>query len=88
MSPLQVWLTGLVRRSEVSQRDLAMKSGMSEKHVSQMLNGRVEGSVSAWSKLLVAADALRIEATGPVNATPDLHLVGALIPPAGEVRDA
>lgn len=61
MSPLHVWLVGAVKGSGRLQVDLARETGMSEKHVSEMLTGAAEGSLTAWSALLVAAGVLGIE---------------------------
>ena len=52
---LQQLLAGLVRDSGVPQAELARRVGFSEKHVSQMLTGRVEGTLTAWQVLLDAA---------------------------------
>lgn len=40
----------------MSQRALAEEVGISQKHLSQMLNGRAKGSLSLWSRLLGALD--------------------------------
>lgn len=39
-----------------SQADLAYAAGVSTKHLSQMLNGRVEGTLSTWQHLLDVVD--------------------------------
>lgn len=45
-----------------SQVLIARDSGMSEKHVSQMLTGKVDGSLKAWQRMLDAAGlAVRVE---------------------------
>jgi transcriptional regulator with XRE-family HTH domain len=41
----------------IRQRDLAMVVGISEKHLSQMLTGRSQGSLAMWDKLLEALEA-------------------------------
>lgn len=56
MSPLQEWLINCIRQKKVRQVHLAELSGLSEKHISQMLTGRVGGSLDAWSILLAATD--------------------------------
>jgi ribosome-binding protein aMBF1 (putative translation factor) len=38
-----------------SQRDLAHAAGLSEKHVSQVLNGRASAAVDTWDRLLELA---------------------------------
>lgn len=49
----------------LTQVELARATGMSTKHVSQMMTGRVDGSLKAWQALIDAADLrlmVRIEA--------------------------
>ena len=55
---VQEELIARVRESGFLQKDLAAVSGMSEKHVSQMLTGKVMGSLEAWQKLLRASTEL------------------------------
>lgn len=40
-----------MKKAHVRQRDLALAVGISEKHLSQMLTGRVQGSLAMWDKL-------------------------------------
>jgi hypothetical protein len=42
-----------LRESQGTQSWLAWKVGISEKHLSQMLTGRAEGSLPMWEALLV-----------------------------------
>jgi transcriptional regulator with XRE-family HTH domain len=53
---LQEQLTKAVRQGLIergwSQAELARRAGISEKHLSQMLKGRTEGSLSMWDQLL------------------------------------
>jgi transcriptional regulator with XRE-family HTH domain len=39
-----------------TQKQLAAKVGISEKHLSQMLNGRVMGTLVIWDRLLILVD--------------------------------
>jgi len=55
MTPLQARLCDLVRAAGKEQVLLARDSGLSTKHVNQMILGRCEGSISAWQALLDAA---------------------------------
>jgi hypothetical protein len=52
---LQTFLQDLVRASGVPQCDLAHRVGLTEKHVSEMMNGWSQGKLSAWQALLDAA---------------------------------
>lgn len=52
---LHAFLVDLVDSAGRSQVSIARHAGFSEKHVSQMLTGKVDGSLTAWGKLLVAA---------------------------------
>ncbi len=58
MTKLQTHLAGLVRvgmhKQKMSQKALARRVSMTDKHVSQMLSGRVQGTLEAWQKLLDA----------------------------------
>ena len=54
--PLQTFLQDLVRASGVPQCDLARRAGLTEKHVSEMMNGWSQGKLSAWQALLDAAE--------------------------------
>lgn len=51
-------LRGLVRERLVandwSQNELARATGVSPKHLSQLLNGRAVGSIEVWNRLLTA----------------------------------
>jgi len=40
-----------MKEAHVRQRDLALAVGISEKHLSQMLTGRTQGSLAMWDKL-------------------------------------
>lgn len=53
---LVVALRNRLDETGVSQADLAFRAGVSEKHLSQMLNRRVGGSVDTWDRLFVALD--------------------------------
>ena len=43
-----------MERRGLSQRDTAKLVGISEKHLSQMLNGRVEATLSTWQDIFNA----------------------------------
>lgn len=55
---LRAWLIDTVdegmRRKNWTQARLAAEAGITQKHISQLLNGKVNGSVGVWSRLLVA----------------------------------
>lgn len=53
--PLQTFLQNLIRASGVPQKDLAQRAGLTEKHVSEMMNGWSQGKLSAWQALLDGA---------------------------------
>lgn len=40
--------------TKVRQRDLALALGLSEKHISQMLTGRAQGTLETWDRLFGA----------------------------------
>lgn len=53
------------------QRVTARRAGLSEKHVSQMLTGKVDGSLAAWQRMLDAAGlAVRVEIVGAEGKEP------------------
>lgn len=52
---LQAFLQELIRASGVPQNELARRTGLTEKHVSEMMNGWSQGKLSAWQALLDAA---------------------------------
>lgn len=54
MCPIQQMLVSLIRSSGVTQASLAAATGISEKHMSYLMTGRAEGSLSLWSALLEA----------------------------------
>lgn len=55
MTPLQGILVAAVKASGLPQDVLARGSGLSQQHISKMLLGQTEGSLSAWQSLLDAA---------------------------------
>ena len=55
MTDLQSFLSALVRHTRVPQVQIAAVAGISGKHLSQMLNGRVEGTLSMWQSVFDAA---------------------------------
>lgn len=55
VTELQHFLAGLVRSNRIPQTEIASAVGISEKHLSQMLNGRVEGTLTMWQAVLDAA---------------------------------
>lgn len=54
MTEIQEFLAGLVRSAGMTQRELAQTVGITESYLSRMLNGRVEGTLSTWQRLLDA----------------------------------
>ncbi len=56
MTTIQRFLIDLVRgglrRHKWTQKQLAQKAQVSEQHLSQMLTGKVEGTLSTWQKLI------------------------------------
>lgn len=52
---LHATLSDLVDEAGHTQAFLARRAGYSEKHVSQMLTGKVDGTLTAWSRLIAAA---------------------------------
>jgi transcriptional regulator with XRE-family HTH domain len=57
VSRLQHVLTAYVKGHGVAQTVLARRSGLTEKHVSQMLSGRAAGTMGSWDALIEAAEA-------------------------------
>lgn len=55
MTDLQAMLSTLVRHTQIPQVQIAGKAGLSEKHLSQMLTGNVEGTLTMWQAVLDAA---------------------------------
>lgn len=55
MTKLQSLLSALVRDTQIRQIAIASRAGLSVKHLSQMLNGRVEGTLTMWQAVLDAA---------------------------------
>jgi predicted transcriptional regulator len=51
---LQQELIAQVKASALLQVDLARRTGYSQKHISQVLNGRVEGTLTMWQSLIDA----------------------------------
>lgn len=45
-----------MRARGMTQADLARRAGLTQKHLSQMLTGRVDGALAAWQRLLDATD--------------------------------
>lgn len=75
MSELQGWLVewvdwGLAER-DITQRQLASEAGISQKHLSEIMNGWQSGSLELWDRLL-ALGGVRDQALGhpsvPVGA--------------------
>ena len=55
-TPIQKTLTDAVRSAYLTHTELARRSGIGRPYVSEVLNGRVRGSMTTWQKLLDAAD--------------------------------
>lgn len=66
-SDLQAWLAATIRvalrNDGLSQADLAVTVSITEKHLSRMLNGRQEGSLTMWDRLLKAAKCWPLDVT-------------------------
>jgi transcriptional regulator with XRE-family HTH domain len=63
MTELQALLVHLVRSTGIRQRTICGRVGITEKHLSEMLNGRTEGTLKTWQAVLDAAGvSLRIGA--------------------------
>ena len=55
MTTLQKFLRDLVLDTGVAQNELARRTGLTEKHISEMMNGWSQGKLTAWQALLDAA---------------------------------
>lgn len=53
---LQKELIAQIKASALLQVDIARRTGYSQKHISQALNGRVEGTLSMWQAMLDAVN--------------------------------
>jgi transcriptional regulator with XRE-family HTH domain len=64
MTQLQRWLAAQVKAGladlDMSQAQLARETGMSEKHLSQLLNGHAVGSLLVWNNLLLYVGMLNV----------------------------
>lgn len=60
-----------LRTLGLPQAWLAERAGYSEKHVSQMLTGRVEGSLLAWEALLRTVERWPLGKTTPARVQPE-----------------
>lgn len=54
MTQLQRELIAQVKSSALLQVDLSRRTGYSQKHLSQVLNGHVEGTLTLWQSLIDA----------------------------------
>lgn len=54
MTQLHKTLSEAVRSSEMTYQDMADATGMARSTISEMVNGRVRGSLESWQKLLDA----------------------------------
>lgn len=54
MTNLQTFLVATVRQAGIAQITLAQEVGITEKHMSQLMNGHASGSIEIWDKLLAA----------------------------------
>ena len=52
VTDLQRWLTDRVRESPMNQREIAEAVGITQKHLSQLMTGRQEGSLTMWQRIL------------------------------------
>lgn len=56
MTPLQSVLSEAVRTSPLTYKQIAVVTGMKPGTISEMINGRVNGSIKSWQKLLDATE--------------------------------
>lgn len=52
MTPLQKVLSEAVRSSPLSYQQMSLATGLNRSTISEMINGRVNGSMRSWQKLL------------------------------------
>jgi DNA-binding XRE family transcriptional regulator len=52
VTDLQRWLTDRVRESPMNQREIAQAVGITEKHMSQLMQGHAMGSLRLWQDIL------------------------------------
>lgn len=82
---LQSWLRHRVHDGMTAQGwlqvQLASYTGMTQKHISQMLTGRVDGSVIAWDNMLRAVDRVP-----QVSITERERFLSSVVTPAEHAR--
>ncbi|SDT85857.1 helix-turn-helix domain-containing protein [Gordonia westfalica] len=71
---LAVALRTRLAETGVSQGDLARRAGVSEKHLSQVINGRAGASVATWDRLFVALNTANDARQDTVGVSCDLPL--------------
>lgn len=56
MTPLQKVLSEAIRSSSMTYTQMSVATGMRRSTISEMINGRVNGSIMSWQKLLDATN--------------------------------
>lgn len=56
MTPLHRTLSEAVRSSTLSYQQMSIATGLKRATISEMINGRVRGSLESWQKLLDVAN--------------------------------
>lgn len=56
MNPLHKVLSEAVRSSPLTYQQMAIATGMKRGTISEMVNGRIRGSLESWQKLLDVTD--------------------------------
>lgn len=51
VTDLQRWLIERVRESGMTQTEIAARVGITQKHMSYLMNGKNEGSLTTWQRI-------------------------------------
>lgn len=51
VTDLQRWLIERVRESGMTQTEIAARVGITQKHMSYLMNGKNEGSLTMWQRI-------------------------------------
>lgn len=52
VTDLQQWLAAFVRESPMNQREIAEAVGITQKHMTALVRGHSEGSLTLWQEIL------------------------------------
>ena len=52
VTDLQQWLTERVRESPMNQREIAEAVGITQKHMTALMRGHAEGTLTTWQEIL------------------------------------